>query len=359
MNRLLSTLKYIVFFSLAVILAGCGGSTTASAPTPPSNPTPAGPMINTGAAVRIYVVQSSSTDGESAGTSPDSILEFAATASGAVSPASMINPGTPVQQIGTDEFGDIFYADGNIFEYASGATGTPTATREIMNGTTSRICCIDGLAIGRDGTVVLGQDSGEVDVWNNKATGDVAPDRFILGNSQTGGGMSPVQVANQVAVDASGTVYVGAANNPGTAGVVVFGPDATGNVVPTRTIGPDKLVGGVAVDSAGSVYTTTDTCTFTGMTLSCTGTISVYAATATATDPPTRVISGSATELASLWGLKVDAVGNIYVISTDGMGLHPSVLKFSPTATGNEAPASSFTSTEWTNPGFNPSIAIY
>jgi len=37
----------------------------------------------------------------------------------------------------------------------------------------------------------------------------------------------------------------------------------------------------------------------------------------------------------------------------------PAVLKFSATASGNVAPTSSFTSTAWTTPDFNPSLALH
>ena len=78
-----------------------------------------------------------------------------------------------------------------------------------------------------------------------------------------------------------------------------------------------------------------------------------------------RTISGTATQLNSLAGIKVDAIGNIYVVSTTiNLSVTPSltnptVLRFAATANGNVAPAASFTSTAWTTPDNNPSIALH
>ena len=126
------------------------------------------------------------------------------------------------------------------------------------------------------------------------------------------------------------------------------------------------IVYGVTVDSAGNIYTAGEVSCTTSVgppaSETCTGIISEYAATAAATSAPIRTISGSATQLASLYGIKVDAAGNIYVVSIANplaSPQNPTVLKFSATASGNVAPTSSFTSTAWTTPDFNPSIALH
>ncbi len=345
-----------LIFSLSLLLnvalfVGCGGGDP-SATTIPTSPTPSGPTINTGAALRVYVVQQPTSG---AGT----ILQFPATASSGVSPASIITPGTKVAQVNTDQYGNIYYFGDHIVELASGASGSPTPIREIQAGTVSRICCVDGMGVSPTGSIVLGQDNGEIDEWSSTATGTVAPNRYILGASETGGGASLVVVANQVAVDASDNLFIGAAGSPGTPQVEVFSPTATGNAAPSHSVGSNGLAGSVAVDSSGNVYTTTQSCTVTGPTLNCVGAISVYTSSSTSNATPTRLITGTATLLRSVWGIKVDAIGNIYVISTDATGANPAVLKFGAGASGNVAPVSTFTSSVWTTPDFNPSIAIY
>jgi hypothetical protein len=122
----------------------------------------------------------------------------------------------------------------------------------------------------------------------------------------------------------------------------------------------------VTVDSAGNIYTAGEASCIASVgppaSYTCTGIISEYAADATATSAPIRTISGSATQLAFLNGIKVDGAGNIYVVSianTAATPENPAVLKFDSTASGNVAPTSSFTSTAWTTPDFNPSIALH
>ena len=347
MNRSVSVAMLTTLLLTSVALTGCGSSSPAKV-TPP----PAGPTTNPGAAERIYVVQQPDTGN---GT----ILQFAATASGVAKAQSTITLGTPLAHVATDSFGNIYAFNGNIVEFASGASGNPTPIREITSTTVSRICCVDGLAVSPAGALVIGQDNGEVDEWSATATGAVAPERYILGLSEIGGGLSPVEVANLVALNSADEIFVGAANAPGTPGIVLFNAAAKGNISASGTIGPDGLVLGLALDSESNVYATTETCTFNAGVGTCTGIISEYAANSTASSAPIRVISGPLTQLASLGGLAVDSVGTIYVISTDFDGTNPKVITFSKTATGNVVPTSHFSSTAWTHSDFNPSIAIY
>jgi hypothetical protein len=332
-----------------VLLTGCGSSPAASSG--------GGGGGNTGAATSVYVVQNTNTGG--------SILEFSATASGSVSPTNSITTGLPLSQIATDQAGNIYvYTFEDIREYAVGATGSAKPIRAIVAGTTSGIYEVDGLAVSPTGAIVVGQDGGDVDEWSATQNGDVAPVRYIPSFAQTGGSLSPIQVANQVAVDGSDNIYVanlGADSTlPGGPSIVIFGPTQNGNVAPGQSFGNYSTLfpGGVTTDSAGNIYVTSYTCPIAG----CAGSISVFAPTASGSDAPTRTITGSATQLQSLCGIKVDDAGNIFAVSTDQTGNNPTVLKFAPTATGNVAPISSFTSTAWTTPDindFNPALALH
>jgi sugar lactone lactonase YvrE len=131
---------------------------------------------------------------------------------------------------------------------------------------------------------------------------------------------------------------------------VIYGPSANGTVAPSRTVDGTGLVSGVTVDSAGNIYTAGEASCIASVgppaSYTCTGIISEYAADATATSAPIRTISGSATQLAFLNGIKVDGAGNIYVVS------------IANTAATPENPAV-LTSTAWTTPDFNPSIALH
>jgi len=363
-------MKLFRFICRALLMAavvagiwGCGGGTSSGGSSSNENSggdAGATSSTNTGAAENLYVIQQPS---GGAGT----ILEFPATASGSVSPTATITPSLVLGQVATDQAGNIYVVTStDIREYAAGATGSPTPLRSILAGTTSGIYDIDGMTVSPTGEIVIGQDGGDVDEWSATQTGNVAPERRIPGYSQTGGGLSPVIVANQVAVDGSDNIYVAAQGAPPIPQkVTIFGPSATGNVAPTRTVGGQGTAAGVTLDSAGNIYTTSSTCALSGTTEVCTGTISEYAANAGATDAPIRTISGTATQLATLYGIKVDAVGDIYVISTiinlaaNPVTISPTVLKFAATATGDVAPMSSFTSPAWTTPDFNPSLALH
>jgi hypothetical protein len=342
--------------ALLLCVTGCGGGNSGGS----SSGNGTGTTANTSAADNIYVIQQPATGN---GT----ILEFSATASGSVSPTATITPGLPLKQVNTDQDGNIYIVTTQgISEYAAGTTGTPTSLRTIPVTTTTGIYQIDGMAVSPTGDIVIGQDGGDLDEWSATQSGSVAPERRIPGYSQTGGSLSPVVVANQVSIDSSDNLYIAPEGITTVIppAVVIYGPSANGTVAPARTIDGTGIVNAVTVDSAGNIYTAGEvSCTNSPPTsYLCTGIISVYAATATAASAPTRTISGSATQLAFLNGIKVDGAGNIFVVSIDNPYAtpeDPAVLKFSATASGNVAPTSSFTSSAWTTPDLNPSIALH
>ena len=80
----------------------------------------------------------------------------------------------------------------------------------------------------------------------------------------------------------------------------------------------------IAVDATGEIYALSG------------NSIRVFAASATGTSTPVRLITGSLTLLNSPSSIAVDSAQNIYVANTAG----DNVLVFSSTATGNVAPAS-------------------
>jgi hypothetical protein len=147
---------------------------------------------------------------------------------------------------------------------------------------------------------------------------------------------------------------------PGLMPICVFAPTDNGNVAPTRTIGGAntmiETMGGLATDSVGNFYISNTTSNSDG---TYTGSVLEFAPTAIGNVAPIRTISGSSTQLGKLGGIKVDSTGNIFVVSTDSTGENPTVLEFSELATGNATPTLSFTSTAWTNPDNNVSIAVF
>ncbi len=104
-------------------------------------------------------------------------------------------------------------------------------------------------------------------------------------------------------------------------------PAATGSATPTRTLTSASLTApatAIAVDATGEIYALSG------------NSVLVFAASATGTSTPVRLISGAHTLLNSPSSIAVDSAQNIYVANNAGNN----VLVFSSTATGNVAPAS-------------------
>ena len=141
---------------------------------------------------------------------------------------------------------------------------------------------------------------------------------------------SPSQTSFQaLAVDTAGNLYISASNattTPAIYEILVYAPAAIGSATPTSTVTSASLTTpatSIAVDATGEVYALTG------------NSISVFAASATGTSTPVRLITGSLTLLNSPSSIAVDSAQNIYVANTNGNN----VLVFSSTATGNVAPA--------------------
>jgi hypothetical protein len=348
--------KLAVCLAIIASLTGCGGSSSmgkggSGGTNPPSE------------AKNVYVIQAPVSYGASSG----SILQFSATASGSVSPVSTIiaPTDTAFQGLVTDSDGNIYvggYAGPpkypmSLLEYSAGASGSAAPKATIPSNDTTKMWDPDGLAIGPDGQIIVGEDNGGVATYSATANGSVAPEYYILGESETGGGLSTINAAQSVAVG-SGNIYVfNWQEGTSAAPIAIFSATDTGNVAPSGTIGGPLTgitfdgVGGIATDSSGNVYISASGAQG--------GSILVFPPTATGDVAPARTISGSSTQLGYLGGIRLDPVGNIYVISVDIHGENPTVLKFSATASGNTAPTSSFTSSTWTRPDNYISLAVY
>ena len=368
------TCRAFLGFGVVAGVAGCGGG---------SNATPASPTATTGgtttpvttpvstAAASVYVIQ----DPTAYGAGTGSVLQFPAASTGSVSPTAMITAptNTSFNSLAVDGTGNLYVtyngaltSQGGLVEYAAGATASSTPIRTLPETAVTGVTAVDGIAVSAGGEIFVAEDYGAVQAFSATATGNVAPTRRITGASETGGGLSTVIVADAVAADTADNLYVVNQGGPGLMPIVVFGPTATGNVAPTRTLGGALTtisgVSGLTTDSAGNLYLACTTSTFAGAKVTYAGSILVFGPGATGDVAPIRTITGSATLLTKLAGIKVDAVGNIYVVTSIPMVMASStlsVLKFSATANGNVAPASSFSSSAWTTADNGGSIAIY
>lgn len=347
---------------LALILAGISSLTGCGGSPSKSSGGGGGGTTTPSAAKNIYVIQNSLMFP----ITPGSVLQFSAATSGNVSPENTIIPpaaGDDLQGLATDSEGNLYVATRTqtmattaLLEYAPGANGSATPIKSIPSNNTTMMWNPDGLAISPTGQIIVGEDNGGIATYSPTANGNVAPESYILGEYQIGGGLSTVNAAQSVAVG-NGNIYVFNWNLTGDVPIDIFSATATGNVAPIGYLGGSLTtlnvdsVGGIAVDSTGNIYVSS--------TSRSGGSIVVFAPTATGDIAPIRTIQGASTQLGTLGGIQVDAVGNIFVVSTDIHGENPTVLKFSATASGNVAPTLSFTSSAWTYPDDYFSLAVY
>ena len=135
-------------------------------------------------------------------------------------------------------------------------------------------------------------------------------------------------VASAMTVDANGQLYTVNGSS-----ISVFAASATGSTAPTRLIaGANTLLNAptaIAVDAAGNIYVANAEA----------GNVLVFSATATGNVSPTRTIAGTTTGIVQPWGVAVDASGDLFV-TTSGIApaLAAKILEFTPGATGDVAP---------------------
>ena len=86
-----------------------------------------------------------------------------------------------------------------------------------------------------------------IDVFSNTANGSVAPTRII-----PLGGATTLSIAQYIAVDSLGNIYVSNLNSNAQFTVAVFGPTANGNVAPDHIL--NQFASGLAVDGSNNLY---------------------------------------------------------------------------------------------------------
>lgn len=198
---------------------------------------------------------------------------------------------------------------------ATFATGCPTNNQVLLPGP-------GGVAAPQ---VLVAADSGsnEIAFFNPTDNGNIAPQKTIVGPA--------TQIANPTPVtrDSAGNVYVGQNNEDAgctspSGAILVFGPSASGNAAPARTISGsnttlDDSINGIAVDNAGNIYVSqddslTDNC---GPAPLMHARITIFGPSANGNAAPVATIIGGSTALSEPQGLFFDHAGHIWVADTD------------------------------------------
>ncbi len=221
-----------------------------------------------------------------------------------------------------------------------GGGGSPIWTKQL--GVSGKYTVANGVAVDSSGNVyVVGYTSGGLD--GNTLTGPY--DSFVTMYDSYGNKVRTKQlgvsgkytVANGVAVDPSGNVYVVGYTNGGLDGNTLTGTydcfvtmyDSSGNKVRTKQLGVSgkyTVARGVAVDSSGNVYVVGSTTGgLDGNTL--TGTYDLFVTMYDSSGNKVRTkqlgVSGKYT-VAN--GVAVDPSGNVYVVGSTTGGLEGNTL---------------------------------
>jgi hypothetical protein len=331
----------LVVSSLAMLLAGCGGSSS-----PGSGSSVPTATLASGGAKTVYVVEYLNT-----------VLEFPLTTSGAILTSGSITPPssmTQVSAVGTDSTGQIYVGGYTVVSgayeicvYAAGSSSSASPSRTI----TESNVLPTSMAIDSAGLLyVTGPTASTIAVYAAGATGAATPVSLIAGAA------TQLVAPEAIALDSSKNIYVtNFAASGQTSTIEVFAAGANGNVAPMRTISPSGDLSyfyGVAVDGSGDVFASAGFDNAAGI---LNPSIVEFGPSATGAATPSKVITSA---YLSYFGgdISVDSVGNLYLVNGTSVG-GTSLLGFGPSATGNVLPGVEFISGAWTAGGTQ--IAVY
>ena len=199
--------------------------------------------------------------------------------------------------------------DASVTVYSAGTAGNVAPIRTI-SGPSTRLGSSAGIVLDSSGNLyTAGFQEGVGDTVNSYAAGsngNVSPLTSIVGRD-TG-----LDGPGGIALDSAGSLYV--SNNGGgpTGGgsITTYPPGASGDAGPTTTITSSftelPVASSVAVDSTGNIYVANEF-----------GSINIYPAGSYAAGPPIASIAGNNTGLFFPLGIAVDSAGNIFVLNDD------------------------------------------
>jgi hypothetical protein len=215
----------------------------------------------------------------------------------------------------------------------------------------TEIAVVNDMTASSSGEIFVSEGKG-IAVFNPTATGNADPVRYILGNTQPGGGSATAIAPGLIAVDSSDNVYV---TDTIDSSIVVFGPTDNGTVVPARTIaGPLTHLAGthayllaVATDSPGNLYVLCVCSRTDGSGFADFG-VFEYGPSANGNVAPIRFVTSPETyPYTGGNGLAVDSSGTIYVSSGTTTGTQ-TVFEFANSAPGSVVATNTVTIPGWT-----------
>jgi hypothetical protein len=252
-----------------------------------------------------------------------SVTAYAAGATGDAAPTlSLAGPNTGLSKptgVLVDVTGKVFVANaGNnsITEYAPEVNGNvaPTAT---IAGNLTRLSQPQDLALDASGDLFVTNSNSSVTEYAAGATGNVAPKARIAGSA------TKLSSPHGIVVDSSGALRV--TNNNAT--ITTYLPGVHGNVAPARRLTINAGAArpwGLNFDPSGSLVVAD----------SAASRVDSFAATATGSAAPLRVLSGTPPALSGPVGLDLDLAGDVFVANRASN----SVSEYAPGSSGTATP---------------------
>lgn len=230
---------------------------------------------------------------------------------------------------------------GKILTFPANASGNVAPSTNIT-GSNTGLWSDQAVAVDSGGAIYVANQTGgpfsngSITVYPSGSTGNTTPTRTIQSCSANPcTDMTGLRGPLGIAVDSAGKIYTVNHSSTGSLySVTVYGAGASGNAAPLATIiGANTALNyptGIALDASNNIWVTNYN----------NSSITEYAAGANGNAAPLKTIIGSNTSLAGPWGLAIDASGTVYVANSSGNY----VTEYSASASGNAAPVVTLTS---------------
>lgn len=254
------------------------------------------------------------------------IRSYPATADGDVAPKTVIAGSNTKLDVPFPAYvtptGAIFTCNlfGRILGFSAGAHGDVPPIRDI--GGPLRVCRSVAMHAGIVATADTNYARSAVLVWGPRASGEVKPTRTISGKA------TKLHEPYDVAFDSGGAIYV--ANYSGDS-ITVYARDANGNANPLR-----RIFGGLTGLRSPSALAVDNNAGLLYVANSGRNAITAYRLSQSGSVKPAALLAGSDTLLSSLDAVAVDGAG--YVYAGNRIGGKGYITVYAPGSQGNVKP---------------------